>query len=92
MPLVWTYDSVPENAAQTAERAPCPFCHDDCTGLSHVNGNKVVICLNCHAVGPALIPPYKSGNWNEDDFRAILLWNGRDGWHNDELKHGANNQ
>lgn len=76
--LLWNDAAVPTNAARIVERNNCPFCDSDCTGLSHSDGYKVMICLNCGAKGPYLID--KTGDWNRDDFRAIAMWNQRGGW------------
>lgn len=75
--VVWAYDpaSVPKSALAETGREPCPFCGEQGTGLSHCEGKVVVRCNNCGAVGPGLQD--EADDWNENDFRAILLWNNR---------------
>lgn len=71
----YTPEEITESAAKKGERLPCPFCGDDSTGFTHNEGNEVVMCLNCGAMGPQMRK--KSGHWNEDDFRTLTLWNSR---------------
>jgi hypothetical protein len=78
--LVWAYDpaTVPKSALQSTHREPCPFCGAQASGLTHQNKHVVVMCGNCGAYGPELLD--ESDNWNENDYRAILLWNHRGKW------------